>query len=286
MSGGIEKIGEYRLLNQVSTGQYSRFWEAIDDSTRAHYGIKVLLPKFQSDSGQISSLRREYQVGTNFDHPNVIKVLHFGRDKKDYYLVMEWFAAPNLKILINRDYLNYASRVQELFPLMLQAVDYLHTKNWIHRDLKPDNFLCDDTNNLKLIDFGMSQKKKTGLAKFFHTKAKAQGTASYLAPEQIRGEPPHPCVDIYSLGCTFFEILSGRPPFAAGSLNELLQKHISAAPPVLSTRNKNVTPEFSRLVQTMMAKKGANRPTSLRDVLASLKNMPILAKPPTENDIV
>lgn len=287
MSNTIERLGEYRLLNSVSIGQYSRFWEAIDDSTREHYGIKVLLPQFKKDSNQIGVLRWEYDTANKFDHPNVIKVLRFGRDRGGlHYLVLEWFSAPNLKILINRGYMTYAERISQVMQDMAMSLDYLHSRGWVHRDIKPDNFLLDDNSQVKLIDFGMTRKSKSGVAKMFHFKTKAQGTASYLAPEQIRGEAPAPCVDLYSLGCTFFEIVTGRPPFAGNTMNELLQKHITAPPPPALLRNRNLTTEFSRLLQGMMAKKSSERPGSARDLAAAIKATPIFRKSPSTEDIV
>ncbi|MGL4941819.1 MAG: serine/threonine protein kinase [Thermoguttaceae bacterium] len=287
MSGVIERIGGYRLLNSVSVGQYSRFWEAVDDTTRVHYGVKVLLPQFEKDSNQIGALRWEYNTAHSFNHPNVIKILQFERDRSGlHYLVMEWFAAPNLKILLNRGYTTYAERLSTLMQDMAMSLDYLHSRGWVHRDVKPDNFLFDDASTLKLIDFGMSRKTKSGIAKMFHVRTKPQGTASYLAPEQIRGEAPSPSVDIYSLGCTFFELATGRPPFAANSMTELLQKHISAPPPPALLRNRNLTPEFSRLIQGLMAKRRDERPSSARDVAAALKTTPIFRKQPTAEDIV
>jgi serine/threonine protein kinase len=164
---------------------------------------------------------------------------------------------------------------------------YFHQQGWIHRDIKPDNFMVDGEGTVKLIDFALAQKPKTGLAKLFGGKTKKiQGTRSYMSPEQIRGLPLDFRSDIYSFGCAVHELVSGKLPFAAPSANELLQKHIGTPPPALEGIDPNVTKDFGLLVRSCMAKKPENRPESMDSFLTAFKQLKVfkvMPKPPQQN---
>jgi serine/threonine protein kinase len=138
---------------------------------------------------------------------------------------------------------------------------------------------------LKLIDFAIARRCVNGFWRIFARRSQPQGTRSYISPEQIRGLPPEPPVDIYSLGCAYYELLTTRPPFSADNMNDLLRKHISAAPPVVTLRNKNVTKEFSDLLQSMMSKSPKNRPKNASELLQIIKSIKIFQRTPKPEDI-
>ena len=112
-------------------------------------------------------------------------------------------------------------------------MQYLHEQGWIHRDIKPDNFLVNEEGDVKLIDFALAARERKGLGKLFG-RTKVQGTRSYMAPEQIRGKGLDARTDIYSFGCMLYELVSGRLPFTGVSPEELLRKHLYAPIPVLT----------------------------------------------------
>ena len=165
------------------------------------------------------------------------------------------------------------------------GLQYLHEQGWVHRDIKPDNFLVTEDGHVKLIDFALAQRIKTGLSRLFAGRTKVQGTRSYMAPEQIRGKALDARTDIYSFGCLLYELLSGRLPFTGISPEDLLRKHLTAAVPALMSANKNVTPDFNDLVAQMMAKDPAQRPRSMDDFLRHFQSIRVfrsLPKPPAE----
>lgn len=285
-SGSIGYIGPYRLINVVNTGQSSRLWQAYDDRNRKFVGIKTLLDQFARQKDQIQILKWEYDVASKLSHPKLIEIIEFDWYQKMPYLVMEWFAAPNLKMWVNRGYGQYYSHLPILLPDMTEALAYLHSQGWTHRDIKPDNFLySDEAKQVKLIDFALARKIVSGIGRLFALKNKTQGTASYMSPEQIKGLPPSQQADIYSLGCTFFELLTGRLPFAGESMNDLLNKHLTATAPSILNRNKNVTSEFANLLKSMLAKNPVDRPKSTQELFQHLRSIRIFRRPPTENDL-
>ncbi|MDR2116667.1 MAG: serine/threonine protein kinase [Planctomycetaceae bacterium] len=286
-SASIGYFGPYRLLNVVNTGQSSRLWQAYDDQNRKFVGIKTLLDQYTKQKDQIQILKWEYDVASKFSHPKLIHVFEFGWYQKTPYLAMEWFSAPNLKMWINRGYTQYCTYLPKLMPQMVEALFYLHQQGWVHRDVKPDNFLFNnESGEMKLIDFALARRIAKGLAKLFAMKSKTQGTASYMSPEQIRGLPPSQQADIYSLGCTFYELLTTRLPFAGESMSDLLNKHLAMLPPPVSQRNKNITPEFVAILKMMLAKKPEDRPKSTDELLKMIHGVRIFRRSPIPEDVV
>ena len=176
-------------------------------------------------------------------------------------MLLELFKTLNLKQqIISGGNKKLFHRAKEILTEAAAGLAHLHEKGWVHRDIKPDNFLVNDENIVKLIDFNLAQKPAGGLGKLFGAKTKVQGTHSYMAPEQIRGQPLDARADVYSFGCMIYEFFAGKTPFTANSPTELLQRHLTSKPPDLTVVDKNITPEFSKYVQSMMAKDAAARP--------------------------
>ncbi len=226
-------IGSYRLLNLIRTGKTCQVWEAMRDSTSQRVALKVLVDDYLKDRVEIGYMRNEYAVGKTLDHPRVIHIYDLGLDSTMCYLAMEMCQAPNVKQVIQQG-------VERLFPEMrrivreaIEGLAYFHSKDWIHRDIKPDNFLMPADGSIKLIDFALSHRAKHGIWKLLPGgKATAvQGTRSYMSPEQIRSQALDPRADLYSFGCMLHELLTGKVPFTGVSTNDLLNKHSKSAPP-------------------------------------------------------
>ncbi|MCL2744397.1 MAG: protein kinase [Planctomycetaceae bacterium] len=167
----INYIGPYRLLNVINTGQSSRLWQAIDDRNHLYVGIKTLLDQFTRQKEQVQILKWEHDVASKFSDPKLIKIIEFAWYQRNPYLVMEWFSAPNLKMWINRGYAEYCKHLPVILPAMAESLFYMHKQGWVHRDVKPDNFLFStETAELKLIDFALARKTAGGIAKIFFRK--------------------------------------------------------------------------------------------------------------------
>lgn len=264
------------------TGQSSQIWEAIDDNTGQRYALKHLLTDQQKNREQINYLKHEFEVGSSLDHPRIIKMHELFYVKGVPNVLMEFYPHLNLKQrLTGEGFEILLPRARDTILACADALSYFHKQGWVHRDIKPDNYLVNDQGDIKLIDFALAQKKKTGLAKLFAGKSKVQGTRSYMSPEQIRGENVDHRADMYSFGCMVFELLSGKMPFVGVSANELLQKHISSPAPSLEVVNSNVTPEFAELIKRCMAKKPEDRPESMARLLIEIKALKMFKRNPT-----
>ncbi len=247
--------------------------------------LKVVKEEFRSDRQEVAALKYEFNVGKDLKHPNVIRMYDFGMQRDIPYLAMEFFATMNWKQFLREKPDHAAYFAGKMTEHAARGLECLHGHGWIHRDVKPDNFLVDSQGEVRLIDFSIASRESNWLSKLIPGKSKIQGTRSYISPEQIRGERVTSQADVYSFGCTLFELISGRLPFTAGSADELLNRHLKTAAPRLESANENVTPEFSGLVGNLMAKKPADRP-NLPQFLEDLAKMRIFQIRPTNPEDV
>ena len=281
---GREYLGPYRLLRVILAGRNCVVWEAMHDDEKEKVALKVLAAEHKKDREQQALLKHEYTVGKNLDHPYVLHIRRHGVDRDTPYVAMDFFNGPNLKQKLREGADKIAHRAERIIDQAAEGLHYLHEQGWVHRDVKPDNILVNDSDQLKWIDFAIAQKPKTGLAKLFAMKGKVQGTRSYMSPEQIRAKACDRRADIYSFGCMAYELVSGKLPYTAGSADDLLVKHLKAAVPALMSANPNVTKEFSELISRTMAKKPEDRPGSMKEFRDAMGDLRVFRKPPKPPD--
>ncbi len=274
-------LGPYRLARLIRLGSSCQVFEAIEANTGQRFALKVLRPDHRQNREEIASLRHEFEVAKDLAHPNLIRIYDFVTDVETPFLVLELFSELNMKQALRRGPDSLAFMLDKVLEQCVESLYYLHSKGFVHCDVKPDNFLVSRHGEVKLIDFTISQKVAKGLSKLFAFKKKTiQGTRSYMSPEQINGLSLDGRSDVYSMGCVMYELVTGRPPFTGVSPNDLLNKHISAQIPSPLVVNDNVTSEYANLVRNMMAKKPEGRPESMWDVLKMVRGIKIFKKPP------
>ncbi len=280
MSKVRDFLGPYRLARLIRLGSVCQVWEAIEESSNQRFALKVLRPEQRGNKEELAYLKWEYEVGSKLNHKSIIHIKDFVTNADTPFLVLELFSELNVKMALRRGPEMIAYLVDKIFLQTAEALFFLHSKGFIHCDVKPDNVLLDRNGDIRLIDFTIANKKKTGLGKIFGTKPKLRGTRSYMSPEQIRQQHLDERADVYSLGCMFFEILTGKLPFTAVSPNELLSKHLSAPIPSAVVYNENVSPEFNSVLRSMMAKDPKDRPSSMWEVVKAVKGVKIFNRPP------
>lgn len=285
MTKARDFLGPYRLARLIRVGSSCQVWEAVDDQTQQRYALKVLRNDNRSNKSANTELKFEYEVAkTMTTSSRVIKVHDFRVESGSAFLVMELFSELNLKQALRRGSENIAYLLETIIEQAAEGLYFMHTKGWIHRDIKPDNFLVSREGETKLIDFTIAEKKRKGIAKLFY-RTRVQGTRSYMSPEQIRGQVLDERADVYSFGCTLYEAATGKPPYTGSTPNDLLNKHLHAQVPSALVSNENITTEFSDLMKRMIAKRPEDRPTTMWDFLKEFRVTKIFRKPPRVPDV-
>lgn len=278
-------LGPYRLARLIRSGSTAEVWEAIEENDQKRYALKILKRSYRKDKAELAALKHEYTVAKELNSPRIVKMYEYRVESGAPFLVMELFSELNMKQALRRGPDSLAFMLDKIVEQAAEGVYYLHTKNWIHRDIKPDNFLVSRDGEVKLIDFTIAEKKRTGFGKLMYKAKVVQGTRSYMAPEQIRGKVCDERTDVYSFGCVLFEAVTAKPPYTGSTPNDLLSKHLNASIPSPIVYNDNVTKEFADLVKRMMAKKPDQRPASMWDFLKEFRTIEIFKKRPRKPEI-
>ncbi|HEX5271366.1 MAG TPA: serine/threonine-protein kinase, partial [Gemmataceae bacterium] len=223
-------------------------------------------------------LFHEADVAQKLTHPNIIRIVKVIRQESNPCFVMEFFPAGSLKARLlakQSDFLR--ERMLELLKQAATALAFTNAKGWVHRDVKPDNFLANSAGELRLIDFALATRvqKPSLFSKLLGKKQKTMGTRSYMSPEQILAGPIDGRADIYSFGATCYELVTGRPPFRGASSDDLLKKHLREKPVSPGNHNPDLTDEFSNLVLRMLAKKREDRPRDFHEILMALRGLKV-----------
>jgi serine/threonine protein kinase len=241
--------------------------------------MKILLPEVADDKEARQELFNDAEVGIKMRHPNVINILKVNRTGTPYF-IMEFFPSGSLRTrLMSKDpsikqFLK--DKAKTIFKQAATGLAYMNASGFVHCDVKPDNILANALGQTKIIDFAITKRINTGLfGRLFGGKKLIQGSASFMAPEQILGERLDGRADIYSFGVTMYEMVTGRPPFRAASKNELYAKHIREKPITPVAYNPDVTDEFAALVLKTLAKKRDDRPKTFHEVLMELQRIKV-----------
>lgn len=277
-----DRIGGYRYIRTIHPGHTSMVFEVLQEGTQRRFALKQLLASRAEERDEYRAFAHEARLGMDLRHPNLIRVYEFVKDRFQPYFVMELFSGHHLKLSIARPSLYPMPKTQlhRIIEQSAAALSYMHGRGWVHRDVKPENILFNKSGEVRVIDYALAKRIVSGFSKMFSGKPAREGTRTYIAPEQIRCEPPSPSADIYSFGITCYELACGRPPFRANSSQELLHKHLTEKAIPLTTHNKRITPEFNDLILKMIQKRPADRFESLDEFLSRFRSIRIYQDDP------
>lgn len=283
-------IGGYKLRGLLHTGRESQVWEVVEPTSNRHFAMKVLLPEFADAKTERNKLFNDAAIGMQLRHENVVHVVKVSKSEGTPHFIMEYFASGSIRRrLISKDPKDkefLKVNAKKIFKQTATGLAYMNASKFVHRDVKPDNIMCNALGQTKIIDFAISAPLQTGfLAKMFRKRKSPEGTASYMSPEQIRCELLDGRSDVYSLGITWYEVVTGRPPFRGASIGDLYGKHFRELAPLPSQYNPEVTDEFGKLLLKMLAKKREDRPKSFHEVLMELKKVKVFKSDKEDEDM-
>jgi serine/threonine protein kinase len=273
-------IGGYKLRGLLHTGRESQVWEVVEGTSNRHFAMKILLPEFVDSKQDRAKLFNDAAVGIKMRHENAVNIIKVNKSPTQPHFIMEYFAAGSLRRRLqsrdpkDKEYLKQHAKT--IFKQTATGLAYMNASGFVHLDVKPDNIVANASGKTKIIDFAISKPIQKGfLAKLFRKRGAPEGTPTYMSPEQIRCELPDGRSDIYSLGITWYEVVTGRPPFRGESIAALYRKHFGEKPQLPSAYNPDVTDEFGHLLLKMLEKKREDRPASLHNVLIDLKKVKV-----------
>jgi WD40 repeat protein/serine/threonine protein kinase len=230
--------------------------------------IKVIRQEFVNEPAFIRSFESEAQLVARLENPHIVPLYDFWRDPHGAYLVMRYLRGGSLRTLIEQKQPLQPEEILRLLEHIVAALHVAHQSDIVHRDIKPDNILLDENGNAYLTDFGIA--KPVGQVA---THDNFSGTISHVAPEQLRGEKPHPAMDIYSLGIMLFELVTGQHPFVDLTALDMMYHHNHVMPPDVQMVHSNALAGFDAVIQKAAAKSANNRYSDVRDLLADVRTV-------------
>lgn len=272
--------GRYEIEQKIGDGGMGTVYRGRDKRLHRPVAIKVLHSHYVNDSDFLARFQHEAQAAAILSHPNIVSVYDVGQDGDIHYIVMEYIDGLNLKTLINRDAPMDVAHAVAIAEAIAQGLSAAHKVGLVHRDIKPQNILVTHGGeHVQITDFGIA---KSHLSTTLTQTGITFGTADYISPEQAQGKKATPRSDLYSLGVTLYEMLTGRLPFTGDSPVAVAMQHVNTAPPAPRKLNPYIPPGLEAILLKALAKDPAQRPADAQEMSHMLRSYQSLAFQPTQ----
>lgn len=256
----------YEIIDKVGSGGMADVYKAKCHRLNRYVAIKILKSEFSSDTSFVQKFRAEAQSVAGLSHPNIVSVYDVGDDNGLHYIVMELVEGITLKRFIERKQRLEVKESVGIAIQIAQGMEAAHTHHIFHRDIKPQNIIISREGKVKVADFGIAKAATSNTI-----SQNAVGSVHYLSPEQARGGYSDERSDIYSLGVTLYEMLTGQVPFAGDNSVSVALLHIQSEATPVQVLNPEVPTSVDRIVQKCMQKKPERRYQSASELIRDLK---------------
>jgi len=264
-TGTQGSIVRYKLIKKVGQGGMGVVYKAEDAVLKRIVAYKILPEAIKENPSVLQNFLQEAQIAAALNHPNIVTIFDTGKNGSDIYITMEYIDGVILKHYLEC----HPPSIPELLEIIksiCKGVAYAHKKRVIHRDLKPSNIMLLHDHTVKIMDFGLAKI----LTETMVEKTTIKGTPLYMSPEQIVGEKVDTLSDIYSLGCTFYRMLTGHPPFSKG---DIYYHHLHTAAKSLRSINSEISPELENVILKCIEKKKTLRYQSVDEIMSAISSL-------------
>jgi serine/threonine protein kinase len=285
--------GKYKLLEMLGAGGMGQVYLCTHIYMHRLVALKILPLDKLKDPSTVERFYREARAAAALDHPNIVRAYDIDREETPrgtlHYLVMEYVDGASLQEMIARRGPMDPVRAANYMKQAADGLEHAHEAGLVHRDIKPGNLLLDRAGAVKVLDLGLArffEAGKDNVTERYDEKNAILGTADYLAPEQARGDPVDIRADIYSLGATFYFLLTGKAPFEEGTITQKLLWSQTKAPKSVRELRPEIPAEMVPVLERMMAKDANDRyatPQAVIEALAPWTSTPI--PPPTTDEM-
>ncbi|MCX7825723.1 MAG: serine/threonine protein kinase, partial [Verrucomicrobiae bacterium] len=264
----------YEIISKLGQGGMGAVWKARQPLLNRFAAVKIMAPELAADPEFVKRFKREATAAASLTHENLVQVYGAGEFEGQHYIAMEFVEGETLRNLIERSGRLEPAEALAITIQVAQALQYGWNKaRLIHRDIKPENIFLTPQKEVRVGDMGLA-KTVGGPTTSLTQTGITMGSPHYISPEQARGLKEIDFrADIYSLGCTLFHMLTGRPPYEADDALALIAKHVNDPPPAIFKVWPTCPLSLGMLVGKMLAKKPHERPGSYEELIAQLRQV-------------
>ncbi len=275
---GGDFFGGHRLVKLIGQGGMGKVYEAVHEYTSRRVALKIFSTSFTGDETNFARYFQEVRALAKLSHPNIVTLYDAAKGGRRYFFTMELVDGMSLSQYVEKNGRFTEQHALSIIGETAKALAFSHNKNIIHRDVKPENILIDNTGKIKVTDFGVVMHRDDD-----HLTLTKQGfmvgSVHFVSPEQIKGiRDLDGRSDIYSLGATLFFMLTGRPMYTGDCMQNIIAKHTSAAWVSPKKYNRFISLKTVRIMRKMMAKKREHRYQSMNEVIKAIDGSAALSK--------
>lgn len=257
----------YEIIDKVGSGGMSDVYKAKCHKLNRFVAIKVLKPEYSEDKNFVSKFKVEAQSAAGLAHPNIVSVFDVGEDNGLHYIVMELVEGITLKKYIEKKERLSTKEAVSIAIQVAQGIEAAHNNHIIHRDIKPQNIIISREGKVKVADFGIARAASANTI-----NSNAMGSVHYISPEQARGGFIDEKSDIYSLGITLYEMITGSVPFEGDSTVTIALQHIQGEIPLANTIVDDLPISVEKIIEKCTQKKADRRYLKVSSLIADLKH--------------
>src|SRR5260370_7115057 len=252
-----DQLDHYRIEGLVARSGMASIFRGTDLRNGRQVAIKIPHPEVESDPALFDRFHREEQIGKALDHPGVMKVFA-DEDRSRVYMVMEWVDGRLLRKILDEQHKLSPDRAVHLAVRILNALEYIHSRGVAHRDLKPENVMVDESDNIRLIDFGIAAHSKSRRLTFAKL-SQTMGTPDYISPEQVKGKRGDSRSDLYAMGVILYEMVTGRVPFTGDNAFLIMNDRLLNNPLPPREIDPSITPQLQEIIYRALERNPKNR---------------------------